>query len=54
LTAIQALEIFSLQEGDNTPIAMFDDLHTTKTLEAGLLGKTNKGHKDLMVKMELV
>jgi hypothetical protein len=34
-----------LTEDDNTPIAMFDDLHTTKTLGWKLLSKTNKRPK---------
>jgi hypothetical protein len=41
-----------LTEGDdNTPIAMFDDLHTTKNISfLELLSKTNKTQKDLMVR----
>jgi hypothetical protein len=45
-----------LTEGDdNTPIAMFDDLHTTKTLGfLKLLSKTNKRPKGLNGEMKRI
>jgi hypothetical protein len=54
LTAIQALEIFSLQK-TILPIAMFDDLHTTKNIRLlGYLARPIRDPKGLNGEMKRI